>query len=559
MIRWLALLLAGCTVAVPDDPDDTESSSGVVTVHPERPRAHADDLVCRVADDTPGWRVSWTLDGAPFAGAVDGALPADTVPAAILRPGTTLTCTATPPADAADPTPHSASATVSVPTVVLIVLDDVGYGDLGTYGGAAPTPALDALAAAGTRFDAAYAAAPVCSPSRAGLFTGRVPSRFGFEFNLGEAELAESGGRGLPASEVTLAEHIRGLGLPTALIGKWHLGLADHQRPLPSGFDSYFGFLSGQRWHVEPGRVGAVDHWPEGDALPPIWPYNHWSERLLRDETFVDADPEAHLTDVFSEEAVAWVEAQGDAPGFLTVSYLAAHEPVQALVEHLARVNDPPADPAEHAYVAMIAAVDAGIGRILAAIEASGRADDTLVVVVSDNGCPALFGLCSNGGLAGGKVQLTEGGLRVPMIVRWPDRVPSGRLDERPVSLLDVAPTIASALGTPLGGSLDGVDLRPFLMEDLDGVPHASLAWRLGYASVIRQGPWKLTGVNGQLWLHHLEDDPGERKNLAASQASRVAALKADWMAITSSWPDPAWAPQRADVVYHGQTLSIGY
>lgn len=567
-----ALALALLTACAPPEgapgPVNEAPTEGRLSVSPASPRTQADTIVCRPegATDPEGgavtWDLSWLRNGLPWTGASTGALPGDTVPAAAVRAGDVWTCVATP-VDASDARGPTVLATVRVrrPNVLLVLFDDIGLGDVGTYGGRVPTPSLDTLAAEGVRFDAGYAAAPVCSPSRAGLLTGRQPNRFGFEFNLGPADVAEREVRGLPHAEVPVAELLRDVGYDTALVGKWHLGLAGHQWPFARGFDDFAGFLSGQRWHQRPGLPGAVDVWPEAEIEPPVWPFGHWSEVLQANATLAPLADDDHLTDRFADDAVAWLQARREAPFFLVLSMFAAHEPVQASAEHLALIPNPPDSPEEHAYLAMIAATDRALGRVLDAVRVAGVEDDTLVVVQSDNGCPALFGLCSNGGLAGGKVQLTEGGLRVPMLARWPDRIPAGTVFDRPVSGLDWTPTVVAAVGAslPQDRAYDGVDLLPHVRGEAEVEPHPVLTWRLGGAHAVREGDWKALQVNERRWLFHLASDPGETQDRALDEPELLDRLVALGAARDALYAPPAWGPQQVAVDYHGEVFTIGY
>lgn len=551
-----------------DGTDDRDASRDLevpaavsVAVSPEAPRTRADDLTCTAG----GAELVWWVDGAPWEGdaAVDADAGTSVVAASELVPGQTWTCVATPVGEGGVRGPSSnASATVARPNVVWIIADDLGLGDVSTYGGTAPTPNLDAIADAGVRFDAAYVSAPACSPSRAGLWTGVQQNRFGFEFNLGNPDTVEVEARGLPYDVPTLAEVVDEAGYATALIGKWHLGYRAHQHPLGRGFDDFFGFLAGQRLSLEPGQPGQIDYWPL-ENTPPKWPSSHWTELVTRNGETVTLSPTEHLTDRFGDEASAYVREHAEEPFFLTLSFHVPHEPIQATAEHLALLAVPPADDAHFAYQASVAAMDAAIGTVLDALEDEGLADDTLVVFFSDHGCPDYYGYCSNLDYSGGKLRLSEGGLRVPMLMAWPDRLPEGLEVPDPISTFDLFPTVTSAIGAEAPDDLDGVDLLDWLAEEAPSAdpPHDALYWRLGSARAVRDGAWKMVQVlEGDTWLFNLEDDPGETTNLAASEAETMAELAEAMDDVMADWEAPMWSPRtRSGVPYFDTTRTVPF
>ncbi|MGH0028992.1 MAG: sulfatase-like hydrolase/transferase [Myxococcota bacterium] len=307
---------------------------------------------------------------------------------------------------------------------------------------------------------------------------------------------------GVPTSEVLLSQRLRQAGYATAAVGKWHLGVRPPYRPLRRGFDSFFGFLAGTHAYFDwgPGLYGPV----------------------FRDDRRVRG--EGYLTDAFAEEAEQIIEGAGDAPFFLYVAFHAVHAPFEAPERH--RDTYAHLEPPERAAVAaMTAALDDGVGRILDALDRTGRADDTLVWFLNDNG--GLPPVSSNAPLRGGKGDLFEGGIRVPFVLRWPARLAPGTSD-LPVSVLDVFPTVAAAAGLPEGDRpLDGADLLPSLAG---GPPPArpALHWRYDASRAIRRGPWKLLERDGEALLFDLAQDPGETRDLAAEHPRRVAELSRD-------------------------------
>ena len=417
------------------------------------------------------------------------------------------------------------------PNVLLIVGDDMGYADVGFHGCKdIPTPHLDALAASGVRFTNGYVTGPYCSPTRAGLLTGKYQQRFGFEFNAGR------GGTGLPPGEATLADRLKAAGYATALVGKWHLGGAPEMHPQRRGFDEFFGFLG-----------GANSFLPKGGTVP----------NVLRGTA--DAGEKQYLTDAFAREAVAFVERNKDKPWFLYLAFNAVHTPMHATDDRLAKfagINEE----RRRTYAAMMLAMDEAIGQVVAKVKQSGRAEDTLVFFISDNGGPTMPGVTVNGSsnapLRGSKRTTLEGGVRVPFVVARPGKLKPGVYDQ-PVNQLDLHTTALVAAGVEVKPEwkLDGVNLMPFLSGTASGPPHEALYWRFGAQMAIRAGSHKLVrydvnadtltgqrrqGVSASK-LYDLSTDPREAKDLAASMPEKVKELQAKWEAWNATLPPPAW------------------
>ena len=493
--------------------------------------------------------LAWQKDGAPWEGALTTTSPGDTVPAVAQTAGQTWTCVATTPDSAAE-----VSVVVRAPNVLLLLADDLGHGDLGTYGGPTPTPRLDTLAAQGVRFTDAYAAAPVCGPSRAGLLTARQPSRFGFEYNVyDDATGAE---RGLPAGEVTLGDRLQAAHYETALFGKWHLGFGPVFHPNLHGFDHFFGFLNGRRPSLEPGLPG-LGEYDVNEQEAEEWPAARGGWMVEENGVPVTLD-DRHLTDRLADETIAWMAEEREAPFFAMLSFNAVHVPLQATAEQLALVE--PSDGPSWVYRANVAVMDRAIGRVLDALEAQGIAEHTVVIFASDNGCPSVNGFCSNAPFAGGKVLLTEGGLRVPMILRWPDRLAAGEQRSDMVSLLDLAPTLIAAAGGAITDvPIDGVDLLPWLRGLTDAPPHEALYWRMLPVRAIRRGVDKRVDSIAGVWRFDLGDDPGEQHNLIREDPALARALADELDARTPLYVGPAWLGQVIDVDYYGVPLTVAY
>ncbi len=448
------------------------------------------------------------------------------------------------------------------PNVIVLLADDLGYGELGCYGGSEiPTPHLDALAKAGVRFTAGYVTAPFCAASRAGFLTGRYQTRFGFEFNpIGPQN--DDPKIGLPRSERTLAEDLRDSGYATALIGKWHLGGTAAYHPQRRGFDEFFGFLHEGHGYV-PAPWRGVTTWlrrrslPDGGAGRWTAPDGRviWSTHLGQNEPDYDANnpilrssqpvtETEYLTTAFTREAVDFVRRHQTQPFLVCVAYNAVHSPMQATDADLARFPQM-ADSQRRIFAALLASLDDSVGKLVAAVDECGLANHTLILFFSDNGGPTRELTSSNRPLRGEKGSLYEGGIRVPMLLRWPAQVPAGNEESRPVISLDLAATIRSAARFKLPHDTDGVDLVPHLKSLERPAIHDQLYWRVGSKAALRQGRWKLVRTSGKAdanWeLYDLSADMSERTNLAASEIGHVDRLRQAWEQIDSQMAAPLW------------------
>lgn len=416
------------------------------------------------------------------------------------------------------------SALADRPNVLFIVGDDMGYADVGFHGCRdIPTPHLDALAARGVRCTNGYVSGPYCSPTRAGLLTGRYQTRFGHEFNPGQD--------GLPLSQTTIADRLRAVGYATAIVGKWHLGQRAEQRPLQRGFDEFFGFLGGAHDYFN--AVGFLrGDGPAGDI--------------------------GYATDAFGREAAAFIGRQSAAvkPWFLVLAFNAVHTPLQADKERLARFAHI-ADRERRTYAAMMSAMDDAVGVVMQKLQAVGAEGNTLVFFCSDNGGPTMQGTTTNGSrntpLRGSKRTTLEGGVRVPFLISWPARLEPG-VYEKPVIQLDATATALAAAGVIVEG-LDGVDLVPSLSGAKQGSPHDALYWRFGRQMAIRRGDLKLVrydrtadgeagrpdGPVTRARLYDLSRDIGESRDLASERPDDVRTLEAAWAAWDASNVDPLW------------------
>ena len=459
------------------------------------------------------------------------------------------------------------------PNIVIIMADDLGINDVTTHGGGlaalgAPTPAIDAIARDGVRFDQGYAAAAVCTVSRAALMTGRYPWRFGVEFTPTPGAMARVAGQlyanpqrlhpiiidkdkaraakdfsdlGMPASEQTLAEVLKARGYHTVHIGKWHLGSTPEMRPNNQGFDESLFMESGLYLPQDDPRV--VNSKQDFDPIDRfLWPnmrfgvsYNagHWFE------------PAGYLTDYFTDEAVNVIRRNRHRPFFLFLAHWGVHTPLQASKADYDALSGI-ADHRQRVYAAMVRSVDRSVGRVLQTLRDEGLEDNTLIVFTSDNGAPNYLGLPDvNKPYRGWKLTQFEGGVRVPYVAKWPGRISAGTHYRQPVSSIDLLPTALAAAGgsLPADRPIDGVNLLPFLGKDAVTQPARALFWRDGPYRTVQERGWKLIVSERPRkdWLFDLNTDPTERINLAERQPDKLAQLKALLAAHHAAMPAPLW------------------
>lgn len=413
----------------------------------------------------------------------------------------------------------------SRPNVLVIVSDDQGYADAGFQGSKdLVTPHLDRLAASGIRFTNGYVSHPFCSPTRAGLMTGRYQQRFGHERNPYYDPSSHS--EGLPVGETLLPARLQPAGYVTGWIGKWHLGAAPEFAPQRRGFAETYGFIGGghrfREWQVNAAVEYQVPLERNGRAVP----------------------VPAHLTTDLGREAADFVRRHRSEPWFLYLAFNAPHNPQEPTPERVARFAGI-ADPVRRKYAAQMSLMDDAIGEALGALRDSGQDQRTLVFFFSDNGGPVGINGSSNTPLRGAKGTVYEGGVRVPFLVAWPGRVPAGRVDARPVISLDVFATALGAAGVPMptDRAYDSVNLLPYLTGQASGDPHERLFWRSGAKLAVREGRWKLVRDAGKPdELYDLEADVAESKDLAAQQPAVAARLTAALEGWNRQLIDPVFA-----------------
>lgn len=447
------------------------------------------------------------------------------------------------------------------PNIVFILFDDLGMNDLSTFGGGVadgrvPTPNIDRLAAEGAIFTQAYAGNATCSPSRAQLMTGRYSTRTGFEYTPtppgmprlvammyeemnpdrppllynadADANALPFADQGLPLEEVTIAEVLKTRGYHTVHIGKWHLGANAQFHPTRQGFDESLnldGLLHLPEDH--PDVVNAKIDFDPIDRF--LWASGKFVTSYNNGERFA---PGGYLADYWTDESLKVIEANRNRPFFLYLSHWGVHTPLQATRADYDAVGDI-GPHSLRVYGAMVRALDRSVGRIMAKLEAEGLAENTLVVISSDNGAPGYVGLDAlNAPYRGGKGSFFEGGIRVPMFVRWPAKVAAGAQIATPVSHADIMPTFAAAGGAqlPQGVIIDGRNMLPTLTgSGTQARADAPLFWSSGYYKAVRAGDWKLqiNDRQGKVWLYNLANDPTEQTNLAAANPAKRAELAA--------------------------------
>lgn len=398
----------------------------------------------------------------------------------------------------------AAPENASKPNIVVIVADDLGYGDLRSYGGSVSTPNIDALATAGVRFTDFHANGPVCTPSRAALLTGRYPQRA----QLNNA-LSASSKQGLDANHVTVSEVLKGAGYRTGIVGKWHLGHLARFTPGRHAFDFFYGFLNGEIDYVNHlDSLGKLDWWKNTTPI---------TENV-------------YSTTAITREAVGFIQRNAERPFFLYVAYQAPHVPYQAPGDQPVRIpGQPRSDGIEGNkanYPLMIQAMDRGIGSIMTTLRAANLEQDTLVFFLSDNGA---FAPGTNRPLRGVKGSLYEGGHRVPAIAYWPGRIAPG-VNRATVAAVDLFPTILAltAAKTADAASIDGTNIAPMLFGKEADMPKRKLFWMYQGNTAAREGPWKLVNIKGKTALFNLNADLGETTNVAAKYPAIAASLASD-------------------------------
>jgi len=432
------------------------------------------------------------------------------------------------------------------PNIVLILADDMGWGDVGYHGfDDIMTPNIDRIAKEGVQFSQGYVSASVCGPSRAGLLTGVYQQKFGCGENPSSSGFPDNCKypmAGMPMSQPTIAEMLKKQGYTTGMVGKWHLGVHPDLRPHSRGFDFYYGFLNGAHSYEE---------WTNEFAKNKSkWP-------IFRNNEMEPPQKDIYLTDMFSDEAVGFIDRNHDKPFFLYMAYNAIHHPWEVPAEYRKRTQNLTDSENRNFVAAMILAMDDGVDRVFQTLEKHDILDDTVIIFLTDNGSPRGQGLkgskkdnsqerigdddymSNTAGLRGYKGDTYEGGIRVPFCMRWPGRIKPGTTYDLPVSSLDIVPTVVK------GAKSDGVDLLPYLNGEKAGRPHDLMYWRRDTEYAIRKGDWKLTwnskSGSPSIKLFNLADDPEERTDLVNSQPERAQMMQDLFDEWDNQLPDNEW------------------
>ncbi len=437
------------------------------------------------------------------------------------------------------------------PNIIWIIADDLGYSDLRSYGNQKiNTPNIDGLGKTGVRFTEAYATAPICAPSREGMITGRYQQRFGAEFMPYESFMPsylhnirrhflrtwenEPGLKmikrkipvnekdvvtGLPFSEITIAQLLKGEGYQTGFVGKWNEGMGEDFYPNERGYDYNYSFSGALTRYVDyPVDTGRyVDQrlpWAFSDVA--AWAPRYGTSAIMEGQK--EVKDTGYLTFSFADKAVDFIERHKKVPFFLTLSFNAPHDPFQAPKEYVNRATGT-TDPVKKVYYAMIMAMDDAIGTVLQKLKAEGLENNTIIFFISDNGGATYTRATDNAPLRGGKCTHFEGGLTVPFLIDYPGRWQHSIVYDKPVSSLDIFATIAAISGSslPQDRVYDGVNLLPFLDYSSNKWPHEELFWRNGYSKAYRKGYWKLyvNEKSKKIYLFDLLNDREESQDVS--------------------------------------------
>ncbi|MCX7005985.1 MAG: sulfatase-like hydrolase/transferase [Kiritimatiellaeota bacterium] len=409
-----------------------------------------------------------------------------------------------------------AIAAPAKPNILIFLADDLGYNDCGMQGSKdIPTP--------GVRFTSGYTSGCVCSPTRAGLISGRYQQRFGFDANAeGKAQPTDKGPRALDIKQTTFAQRMKALGYATGIIGKWHIGEGEGYRPTDRGFDEFYGYF--------PFGIAAM-----GGNVP-----------IYRGTNVVER-PANHM-EQFCKEACDFLDRHQKDAFLLYLPFSAVHGPYVGPEPWLAKFdNMVPLH--RRKYAADVNQMDDIIGRVMARLRERGLEENTLVFFLGDNGGPG--GAADNSPLRGTKWTVWEGGIRVPFAAACKGHIPAGRTLPQPVIQLDIQATAVCAGGgtLPTDGTLDGANLLPLLEGKTEAAPHDALYWRFGIQYAVRQGDWKLVKphINDQPHLFNLASDIGEKNDLAAQEPERVKKLQALWDDWNAKNETPRWIDNRWD------------
>lgn len=479
--------------------------------------------------------------------------------------------------------PAARAQTASLPNIILIIVDDLGYSDLASYGNKQiQTPHIDALGKNGVRFSQAYVTSPICAPSRMGIITGRYQQRFGAEFMLydqfapsvkktitrhflstkkkpeGIATLKpdfflarQSYATDLPVTEITIASLLKQKGYTTGYVGKWNLSSSKEVYPDMHGFDySYYFTGALSRYVIDPVDTNRYigQHLPWAFSEIPAWAPRHGSTAIIEGRNIVNDT--GYLTFSFAEKANRFIEQNKNNPFFLTLSFNAPHDPFQVPRSYFNKLNHI-TDTVKRVYYGMIEALDDAVGSVMHTLREQGLLENSLVFFISDNGGASYTRATDNAPLRGGKCTHFDGGISVPFFVQYPRLLKGGTTYQKAVSSLDIFSTITalSASSLPSDRTFDGVNLMPYLQGD-SSQPHETFFWRSGYSKAFRKGDWKLyiNEKNNTTYLFNMAVDREEKNDRSRDEPAKLKELKEalkEWE--TKNTIEPRW-PSAADV-----------
>ncbi|MBT7303260.1 MAG: sulfatase-like hydrolase/transferase [Victivallales bacterium] len=431
------------------------------------------------------------------------------------------------------------------PNVVVIVADDLGYGDVSYQGGDVATPRIDSIARNGVTFTDGYVTCAVCAPSRAGLLTGQYQQRFGFWDNIGPYRRGKNIEPGIPTDLPILSERLKKLGYTTGIFGKTHDGAAEEMMAF-NRWDEFYGFNNGASNFLGDMNRSSNPIYHNRTVVSSPYTARGIKHTDVCQKGVIVKDADQYLTDKLGEMAVRFIETNKDRSFLCYVPFNAIHGPFQApkeLVDKYAHIKNPE----RRRVMAMLESMDQNVGRVLDALKKHGLMENTLIVFLSDNGGHKAS---PNKPLRGKKGTFWEGGLRVPFCMRWDGRIKSGQIYRRPVIALDILPTAMAAAGVSADPAweLDGVDLLPYVRDGKAGDPHEALHWAWGPRTAIRRGDLKAVSMNkGKTFmLFDLAKDIGEQHDLAAERPEELAALTKMHRQWEKALMPPQWGWNKA-------------
>lgn len=416
---------------------------------------------------------------------------------------------------------------IKPPNIIVIFADDAGYADFSMNGNELiKTPNIDRIAEKGVRFTNAYVSGPVCSPSRAGLLTGRYQQRFGHEYNIGgNFTKTNPDSIGLAEGEITVASYLKRLGYQTGLVGKWHLGERPQFHPNQRGFMEFFGMLKGSSaYHTGKAR------------------------NIVRDSEPVHPDSLGYLTDEFGDEAIDFIDRHQDGPFFLFLSFNAPHTPMHARADYLEEAKSLFETEQRAVNAAMTRSLDDNVGKVMEQLRSLGLEENTMVIFTNDNGGAMPYNASNNAPFSGTKGTFLEGGIHVPFVMQWPDKIQAGSTFEQPISTLDILPTSLSIAGGIIPEDVDGVDLMPYLSGKSTDAPHDDLFWRLGHHGAVRSGDWKLIWFDDMApRLYDLSQDVAEQNDISEANPDVTENLLESFHEWEKGLIKPTW---RTDTIW---------